>query len=310
MPSIYYNHHPILSVVVCTFNRAQLLRTCLCSLIEQSLEPSKFEILIINNNSTDETETVAKEFVQNTHNTRLILEKMQGLSHARNTGIRESLGKFVAFIDDDAKATKTWCQNIIDAFSNTIPAPDVVGGVIEPWFPPNKPNWFTDDLERCTWGERAEFLNGDLARDGFSGSNVAFRRELLFEFHGFSVNLGMVGNTVRVAEETDLFRRMYRRHIKLWYDPSIIVFHYVPSWKLTLIYRFRRGWMRGQAERHMMGPLTVKSWLIELSLLAKNFVSLPKKLLYSPQKKTQIARSIHLIGYQFGFLFCLNRLID
>ncbi len=85
-----------ISVVVCTFNRANMLATILQSLCEQSIETSEYEVVVVDNNSTDDTREVVDEFHRCFSNIRYCSESKQGLSHARNRGWREAISRLGA----------------------------------------------------------------------------------------------------------------------------------------------------------------------------------------------------------------------
>ena len=106
---------PEISVAVCTYNRADVLPKCLESLINQTTDKELFEVLIIDNNSTDDTKRIALDFCGKNTNFKYIFEEKQGLSHARNRAIDEAKGTYIAYIDDDAIADKEWVKNILDA---------------------------------------------------------------------------------------------------------------------------------------------------------------------------------------------------
>ena len=94
---------PSISVVVCTFNRAQLAATAIESLCEQTADKSQYEVIVVDNNSQDNTREVTEDFCSRYPNLRYCLEEEQGLSHARNRGWRESRGVYVAYVDDDCR---------------------------------------------------------------------------------------------------------------------------------------------------------------------------------------------------------------
>jgi len=239
-----------ISVVVSTYNRADILPVCLDSLIDQSYPKEQFEIIVVDNNSTDETGKVVQTYM-NMGNLKYVQEFTQGLSAARNRGVREAKGKYVAFLDDDAAADKNWCERIVDAFESVNPAPAAVGGMITPWYEKPPPGWFPDSLEIRTWGDSPSFLVSPGGQDGFSGSNMTFPRELLVDYGGFSEELGMIGGRVRFGEETLLFRKIYKDHPYFWYDPQILVHHRVPAEKFNAIYRIRRSFRSGQSYRRL-----------------------------------------------------------
>ncbi len=91
-----------ISIVICTYNRADLLKDCLASLTEQNASTDQFEVLTINNNSTDHTVRVGTEFSASYAHYRLITEEEQGLSRARNRGYKEAEADWLLYLDDDA----------------------------------------------------------------------------------------------------------------------------------------------------------------------------------------------------------------
>ena len=107
------NKSILLSVVIATFNGADHIERCLDSFTEQSISKDKFEVIVVDNNSTDNTIQIVSGYVNKHRNFVLIEEKKQGVSYARNTGISSSSGKYICFIDDDAYADSDWLKNIL-----------------------------------------------------------------------------------------------------------------------------------------------------------------------------------------------------
>lgn len=231
---------PQLSVIVCTYNRAHVLGNCLRSLETQQLAKRFFEVLIVNNNSTDTTVKVADVFIYQNAHFFLLEESKQGLSHARNCGWQAARGKYVAYIDDDAIADEKWCARILKTFAEVQPTPAAVGGPIYPYYTEEKPEWFLDAFEIRQWGDTAAFLEPPRAPLGFSGSNMAFARETLAHYGGFSSGFGMVGETIGVGEEAQFFYRLYRDRPYFWYDPQLLVRHWTPRRNMSAGYTFRR----------------------------------------------------------------------
>lgn len=242
---------PELSVVVCTYNRADWLPAALSSLAEQTLDDNRYEVLVVDNNSTDTTEEVATVFVNKYPNFRFLSEKKQGLSHARNLGWQSAHGEFVAFMDDDARAEPNWCEGILHAFRNVDPQPVSVGGKILPLFDAPIPGWFSPDIEIRSWGETPCFLDETRRRYGFSGSNMSFPREVLARYGGFSTELGMQGRKIRLGEDSHLFNRIQEKEPLFWYDPELIVHHLVPKRNLRLGYRLTRAYASGKSVAFM-----------------------------------------------------------
>jgi glycosyltransferase involved in cell wall biosynthesis len=120
---------PELTILVCTHNRAELLSGVLESLGNQSLGRERFEVIVVDNASTDDTPAVADRCAkQGKLQARYVREPELGLDAARNRGIREARGEIVAFLDDDARARYDWAEAVLDGFSRH-DAP-IVGGRI------------------------------------------------------------------------------------------------------------------------------------------------------------------------------------
>lgn len=298
----------VVSVVVCTYNRSDLLSICLQSLEEQTLKSDCFEVLVVDNNCTDRTLEVVNGFVKNNSNFRYVTELNQGHSHARNRGWREATGEYVAYIDDDAKATPDWCEQILNAFNNVIPVPIAVGGQIFPFYETSPPTWFTDDFEIRTWGEKAGFLEPPRARYGFSGSNMAFQRKVLERCGGFSDHFGIVDGVLRMGEDTELFYRIYDDEPNFWYDPAVTVYHWTPRRNCTFSYRFIRGFRVGEAAIHLQQRhILSEKYARELICLFIVLLSAPYRLLIAKGLvKTEVARLFQEIGIKSGFLFGKN----
>ena len=242
-----------LSVVVCTYNRPTLLASCLRSLVNQSLSRDDYEVIVVDNNSTGSTGDAIRQFTDGMENFRSLVETNQGISHARNRGWQEAKGEFVAFIDDDAQAAADWCERILNAFERISPSPVVVGGQILPWYEIPPPGWFVDEFEMRTWGDTPKYLKGPGALYGFSGSNIAFVKEILAQNNGFSPAFGPEGRKMRLGEEPELCRRIYAEKPLFWYDPAIKVHHWVPRGHYRLRYRFMRGVKSGLAIKRVYG---------------------------------------------------------
>src|SRR5690349_1483083 len=121
--------HLLITVAICTYNRARYLPHAIESLVGQSLAASQFEILIVDNASTDPTHEVVKRYLPKLSNLRYLYEPRQGLSHARNTAWQSAEGKYVAYLDDDAQANPHWLIGILRHFEQSTPTPWSVGGV-------------------------------------------------------------------------------------------------------------------------------------------------------------------------------------
>lgn len=295
--------NPIISVIVCTYNRGELLVQALESLVTQSLEKSRYEVIVVNNNSTDNTEEIAKNFVEKYDNFRLVNEPKQGLSHARNRGYQEAKGDYVAYIDDDAKATENWLELIIKDFQNVSPTPVAVGGEIRPWYEVEPPDWFIEEFEIITRGDTSCFLKPEISFTPLCGSNMALQKKVLESSGGFSPEFGMQGTKIRLGEETLLFNIIYEDYPYIWYNPEIKVYHWTSKEKLTMSYMIKRQYMVGIctaniAERKIFSAMYFRKMFGFFVMLLK----FPFIMLKHPDMTTFIIH-VKFIVMRYAFLF-------
>jgi glucosyl-dolichyl phosphate glucuronosyltransferase len=118
---------PLISVVICTRNRARLLNRALISLVEQAFPRRDYEILVVDNQSTDRTYEIVKQFQEK--GVRYLREDRIGSSVARNTGWSNAAGRYIAFFDDDGIASPEWLAAIREGFSS---GPPLVGVIRTP----------------------------------------------------------------------------------------------------------------------------------------------------------------------------------
>jgi cellulose synthase/poly-beta-1,6-N-acetylglucosamine synthase-like glycosyltransferase len=238
-----------ITAVICTHGRATLAAQAVSSVVDQTLAPEAYEILIVDNASGEASDRPLHEFPSLFPNRRVrtVREPTLGLSHARNTGTRNAQGEFVAFLDDDARATERWLEGILRAFTDSRPAPLAVGGPIFPIYETERPPWYRDEYEIRSWGAKARPLR---VGESFSGSNMAFPKRVLEENGGFHAGLGVRGNHLSVGEETHLFERLWcsgDASGRLLYDPKLVVYHVVPAHKMRVSYGLKRAFAAGQS---------------------------------------------------------------
>jgi glycosyltransferase involved in cell wall biosynthesis len=232
-----------ISVVICTYNRGKLLADALSTVCNQTLDPSVYEVIVVDNNSTDNTNEVVKGYRRRFTNVSYCIEPHQGLSRARNCGWQEAKGGYVAYIDDDCKVPEQWltvAKKIIEQIS-----PDVFGGPYFSFYNTPKPHWFKDSYGSREHGKEARFLTDN---EYLSGGNIFFRRELLEILGGFDVSLGMSGQRLAYGEETALLRHIRETMPEqiIYYDPEMYVHHLVHSKKMSLPWVIRQRFVDGR----------------------------------------------------------------
>ncbi|WP_189577542.1 glycosyltransferase family 2 protein [Marinobacter zhanjiangensis] len=207
-----------ISIVICTRNRGQKITKTLASL-ENCNYKGFWEIILVNNGSTDETEKLVNDYIRNTKlKITLVNEDKPGLSRARNRGIAYSKGEILAFTDDDCYPSNDFLDKIDSVFEDS--TIDYSGGKVLLHDPADLPITIqtrdtTLDIPPDTYIRPGTVL----------GANMSFRREVIIEHHGFDERLG-AGTDFPSGEDTDLLRRLSRAGHKGWYDPSVIVYHH------------------------------------------------------------------------------------
>jgi glucosyl-dolichyl phosphate glucuronosyltransferase len=224
---------PRLTVLICTHNRADLLEGALRSLEEQTLPRDRFEVLVIDNASTDSTARVLEACAgRGKVELRSVREMELGLDAARNRGIREARGEILAFLDDDARARQDWAEAILDGFSRH-PAP-ILGGRVDLDWEAARPAWFSNVLLRylihCDYGPEVVEVTSP---PWLYGTNVAFRKALFQEIGLFRLDLDRKGDSLMGGGDTEFFKRASGTGKTLLYLPTMVVSHLVPAQRLT-----------------------------------------------------------------------------
>jgi glycosyltransferase involved in cell wall biosynthesis len=226
-----------INVIVCTYNRCQLLSKALQSIVESKVPSSaEWEILVVDNNSSDQTCHVVADFSgRYPGRFRYHLEPQQGLSAARNAGVRMSRGEVLAFTDDDVVVEPDWLWNLTATLGSGEWAG--AGGRIVPVWPGVPPRWMPSNI--LVLGPIVAFDLGRVAvplNEAPIGANMAFRREA-FEKHGdFRTDLGRCGDSLRNGEDSEFGWRLLGAGERLRYEPAAVVHHPVPEDRLRKEY--------------------------------------------------------------------------
>lgn len=236
----------VVSVVVCTFNRSAVLDICLESLSAQKADRNLWEVVIVDNGSTDDTGCVAGRYVNANANFRLAVEKEIGLSKARNRGCRESAGGYVAYIDDDAKARPDWVSVMLD-FIRRNPGVTAFGGPDYGYALSGRPGWLPPEymwteLDPAKGRERIIRFPGER----YTGCNMVFRKDVLESFGGFDAHLGMSGTGIGYGEETNLILSLQNAGHSIWYLHDLKVDHLIQGHKMSLWWNLRSFYSNGR----------------------------------------------------------------
>ena len=241
---------PELSVVLPTFNRADSLHRALDALLRQTASPEAYEIVVVDNNSTDGTAAVVA--LHEDRRVRLVAEPRQGLSYARNAGIAASRGAIVAFTDDDVEVAPDWVETTLALLARHAEV-DGVGGRVLPSWEQGRPTWLT----REHWAPLALQDHGDARRVfdraepiGLIGANVAFRRAVFDRIGDFSPAVQRIKDGIGSTEDHELLTRLYDAGGRMLYDPRMLVMARVPGDRCDR--RYHRRWHEGHGRFHAL----------------------------------------------------------
>jgi len=292
-----------ISVVVCTYNRSQVLLKALESIAVQNIPQSvQWDVLVVDNNSSDQTREVMERYCnQSPDRFNYILESKQGLSHARNAGIEKSRGDVVAFTDDDAIVEPDWLWNLTSSLGRGEWAG--AGGRIIPVWSGALPKWLSNDELNSIGTYGGFYLGpeaGPLTRP-FYGGNMAIRREALERYGGFRVDLGRSSNNLQGREDVELANRLFAAGEQLRYEPNAVIRHPVAESRMTKSYVLRWHYWDGRSEiadtgQFEKGPSIMGVPFVQIRRLLR--WTLQAMVSISPQKRFFCQRNVWILaGY-------------
>jgi glycosyltransferase involved in cell wall biosynthesis len=298
------------SIIVCTYNRHKSLQHTLgCLAAQNTLPELAWEVIVVDNNSSDGT----CEIVQAYQKTQAIpclryeFEEKQGLSHARNRGIRSAHGDVVLFTDDDVCPEPDWLQRVLEGMDSY--DCDACGGYIAPvWDARPVPPWLTERfygflaIRTEDNGSRLVTEENDLP----FGANMAFRRSVFDSIEVFDTNLGRKGKILASGEEIDLFMRLIASGGNVIYLPKARVHHHIEAFRMKKQY-FRRWRFQNSHNiaMHFEIPGKRRFYGIPLYLLPQLFKAVGKALvgrLHMPSDEAFFQEIIvcHYLGFICG----------
>jgi glycosyltransferase involved in cell wall biosynthesis len=253
-----------ITVILCTYNRCEALAKALESIAASTLPSAvAWEVLVVDNNSSDRTREVAEKFCrQYPDYFRYVFESQSGKSYALNAGIREARGNVLAFTDDDVVVEPTWLQNL------TAPLQDKecagVGGRILPEQTFSPPRWVPlgDRYALAPLAVFAPDLKAGPLHEPPFGANMAFQKRVFEQYGGFRTDLGpRPGSEIR-NEDTEFGLRLLAAGELLRYEPSAIVYHSVPQYRITRQYFLTWRFDKARADIREFGIPADTRWYI------------------------------------------------
>jgi glycosyltransferase involved in cell wall biosynthesis len=222
-----------------------MLPRVLDSLLEKQRSAICFEVIVVDNASTDDTREVVEPYTRR-DNVRYVVEEELGLSHARNAGWRNASGQYVAFLDDDGEVSEDWLDGYLDAFT-AHPDAAACGGRIIPRYAVAKPAWIADIAEPfCGHYDLGDKVS---ACEWVPGGNAVWRRDVLETLGGFDTRFGIQRHGILIGgEDNQLIQEAIQRGYKLYYSPKALMFRHISSDRVSIRYLARRWFGQGFLE--------------------------------------------------------------
>ncbi|HKV59450.1 MAG TPA: glycosyltransferase family 2 protein, partial [Ktedonobacteraceae bacterium] len=248
---------PRFSVILCTYNRRILVMSALASLRRQTLPYNTFEVIVVDNGSSDGTAGAVRAYVSagkqqgkktdDIWKVVCLSEPQNGLAYARNTGLLAASGEIAVFLDDDALADTHLLERLWRAYEET--GADAIGARVDLRWEAARPHWLTGDmLDMLGHFEPARARAQLSAPTSFSSSCFSVKIEALREIGCFSPFLSKRDNLPASAEVQDMCQRLYAAGSTLWYEPTAIATHRVPAARLTRAFILGRAYWKGRSE--------------------------------------------------------------
>ena len=213
-----------ISVIVPTYDRANILPMCLDSLVKQEYPKSDFEIIIVDNNSKDNTKKVCENYIKKYPDIslRYVLEKRQGLVYARHQGAKRAKHEILSFTDDDGILSPIWLKEIGNVFGICDKVVAVAGKISIKW-DTTPPKWvipYEPLLGKLDYGDELHIKKGLY----INGGNFSIKKNVLYEVGGF--NPDQIGEWLIGDGEVGLCRKLHKKDYFIGWAPNALMEHY------------------------------------------------------------------------------------
>ena len=256
------NTQPKVSVIVPTYNRKDLLALCLDSLEKQSYPSSLYEVIVVDDGSTDGTHLFLSDYCAKNPATKYFSQNNAGTGAARNHGLTKAIGEIICFTDDDCMLETDWIKNIVEAYKD-----ETIGGV------GGRIIAYSTTEPLNAYSEKNKFFDQEnLIRVFAIGANSSYRAKVLSSLQGFDEYFSY-------SEDVDLGIRVQLAGYKLAYAPLAIVYHNHRSTArgiLKQVYSYSKGYsLLNKRYRSNFSPSIRIKYLV--SRLARKTLTAPYK---------------------------------
>jgi len=282
-----------LSIIIPTRNRAKILFRALESILKQTFPASSFEVIVVDNGSTDNTRSVVESFLGKMLNIQYFYEERPGLHNGRHTGMINAQAENLVFVDDDVEAQPEWLCHIDQSFEDERNM--LIGGKVLPKYESHPPEWIRQMWDKrqpagnilgylslLDLGEKEKIIDPTLV----FGCNFSVRKKIIEEAGGFHPD-AMPRELIRLRGdgETHISRFVSKKGYQAIYNPKAVVFHWIPMKRMTKEYFYKRSFIQGISDSYtwirengIKNGLKKKKWFIRKFLNICTIDSFGRKL--------------------------------
>ena len=221
------NNYKISVVVVC-YNEKDNIGRCIESLLQQTIDMQNYEILLVDNDSSDGTKEIIKEYCNKSKRVRMVINPIKSIASSRNVGLKEAAYEYIAFTDADCLAPKNWLEILINGFKKHYMQDNLVVAVGGTNLPPQNTSKFYDAVAitlNTFWGNhgsaQGKIYPEDTFIDHIPTVNILYKKNILLKFKGFDESYG------NICEDTELNHRLSKAGFKFVFLKDCYVWHFM-----------------------------------------------------------------------------------
>ena len=247
-----------ISIIIITRNRTQLLAKCLFPLIEQIQNRENVEVLIVDNNSSDNTIDFLMDFTNKNPQFHYFIENQVGASFARNKGIALAKGSWLCFLDDDGIPDSDFMEKLIFTIENY--DFDGFGGMWYPYAEKEVPSWIPNEVTtmRMLTSQITKIPYGETVAAGI----CAFKKEIVLKAGCFSTEVGPREGKMGYGEEDFLQQQIWQTGGIIGFNPEWSMRHYVSDIKFSIIWNLKRYYLKGRDSNVYLAPFSFSKKVI------------------------------------------------